>query len=518
MNKRILILLFSVILVLQACSTGNKSEKSNDEKNNNENEEEVLIVVRKSDVTNLDPHFIVDITTANVLYQKVYETLIKPDSNMSAQPHLAKDWTQVDELTWKFNLREDVEFHDGTKFDASAVKATFDRLLDPETKSPQASKLSMIDEVEIINDYEVVFHLTDPYAPLLSILASNEGSILNPTIIEKDPESMKKNASGTGPFIFEDWKSGEVVILKRNDDYWGDKVHVAGIEFKVVPEDATRLALIESGEAHVMDEVPVNEISRIESSKTIELYRSEGLGVEFLGFNTQKYPVDNPLVRKAISHAVDREAILSGVFNDVGLLGNSTMSPKVLGYDKTLEPYPFDPEIAKQLLKEADFDFSEKLILLTADRAERINLAEVVQSQLKDVGIEVEVQVLEFGAYIDAVQNQGGHLFNGSWGNATGDGDYNQYNLFHSNSHGSAGNFQFYTNDKVDKLLEQGRSEMDEEKRKEFYSEAQKIELEDAVVVPIRSYENLAAYHTSVEGVELNPVNYLILDDIKINK
>lgn len=516
MNKKSLVFLFTVILILQACSTGKKSEQSDE--NTNDDEEEVLIVARKSDVTNLDPHFIVDITTANVLYQKVYETLVKPDSDMVAQPHLATDWSQIDEVTWKFNLREDVEFHDGTKFDATAVKATFDRLLDPDTKSPQADKLSMIDEIEIVNDHEVVFHLTNPYAPLLSILASNEGSILNPTTIKDEPESLKKIANGTGPFVFEEWKSGEVVILKRNDDYWGNPAHVVGIEFKVVPEDATRLAMIESGEAHVMDQVPVNEIGRIESSDSIELYRAEGLGVEFVGFNTEKYPVDNALVRKAISHALDRESILSGVFNDVGLLGNSTMSPKVFGYDETLEPYPFDPKISKQLLKEANFDFSEKLILLTADRAERINLAEVVQSQLKDVGIEVEVQVLEYGAYIDANQNQDGHLFNGSWGNATGDGDYNQYNLFHSNSHGSAGNYQYYTNDKVDALLDQARSEMDDDKRKSLYSEAQRIELEDSVVVPIRSYENLAAYHTSVEGVELNPVNYLIMDDIKINK
>ena len=147
----------------------------------------------KSDVTNLDPHFIVDVTTANVLYEKVYETLIIPDEDMKPQPHLAEEWSQLDDVTWEFKLREGVKFHDGTPFNADAVKKTFDRLLDPKVGSPQASKLEMIKEIEVKDDYHVIFHLTKPYAPLLSILASNEGSIMNPTILESAPESLKRS-------------------------------------------------------------------------------------------------------------------------------------------------------------------------------------------------------------------------------------------------------------------------------------------------------------------------------------
>ncbi len=125
------------------------------------------------------------ISTANILYQKVYETLIVPDMDMNIQPNLAKEWEQLDELTWEFKLEEGVTFHDGAPFNAEAVQKTFERLLDPETASPQADKIGMVEEVKVVDDYTVQFILSEPYAPLLSILAANEGSIISPELIEK---------------------------------------------------------------------------------------------------------------------------------------------------------------------------------------------------------------------------------------------------------------------------------------------------------------------------------------------
>lgn len=514
LRKIHLVIIIGVIFLLQACSTGESSQVDNE----SGKESKVLIVARKSDVTNLDPHFIVDVSTANVLYEKVYETLVIPNDNMEPQPHLATEWEQLDETTWAFTLRDDVEFHDGTNFNADAVKKTFDRLLNPETASPQASKLGMIKEVEVVDDRHVIFHLSTPYAPLLSILASNEGSILNPEILEKDPESLKKSANGTGPFVFEEWKSGQVVKLSKNKKYWGKEPKVDGVEFRIIPEDTTRLGMVERGEVHIMDQVPLNEIERVEASDSLKLYRNEGLGVEFIGFNVQKTPVNNVALRKAISYAIDQEAILSGVFNNVGLLSNSTMSPKVFGYSDQLTGPSYDLNKAKQFLKESGVSEGTRLTLLTADRAERISLSEVVQSQLKAIGLEVDIKVLEYGAYIEANSNQEGHLFIGSWGNATGDGDYNQYNLFHSSSQGSSGNYQYYSNPIVDKLLDQARQESDPDKRNEIYAETQQIELDDAAYVPIRSYENLVVYHPSVKGIKLNPIAYLMLGDVELTE
>jgi peptide/nickel transport system substrate-binding protein len=509
------LLIVMVMLITQACSTSNV-ESETASKQGGESEGGVLKVVRLSDATNLDPHFITDIPSANVLYQKVYESLVTFDKEMNIVPSLAKSWEQPDDTTWEFTLNEGITFHDGSELNAEAVKITFERLLDPNTGSPQKDKLGMIKEINVLDEYKVQFKLDAPYAPLLSILASNEGSIMSPKALKENPDSLAKHPVGTGPFAFKSWKSGQSITLGKNEEYWGEQPNIDGIEFQVVPEDATRLAMIETGEAHISDQVPVTEIERIESSDTLNLYRTEGLAVEYVGFNTQKEPFDNVKVRQAISMAIEREAIIKGVYNGVGTLANAAMSPQVFGHSENVKPYEYDPNSAKELLKEAGFEKGLELTLITSDRKERINMAEVIQSQLKGIGIKVNIQVLEYGAYIEAVDTGEQDMFIGGWGNATGDGDYNQYNLFHSASHGSPGNHFYYTNEKVDDLIEQAREEVDPEVRKKIYEEAMTIEMEEAVYIPIRNYEHLAVYNNEVKDFWLSAANYLMVNGATI--
>ncbi|PAE42681.1 glutathione ABC transporter substrate-binding protein [Bacillus sp. 7884-1] len=512
----LLVLIGLILMVAQACST--KSNSSNEEASKTEGTKQggTLNVVRLSDATKLDPHFITDIPSANVVYQKVYQGLVVPDKDFKIQPLLAKEWTVVNDTTWEFKLRDDVTFHDGAPFNAEAVKATFDRLLDPNTGSPQREKFSMITEVKVVDEYTVQLSLAYPYAPLLSILASQEGSILSPKALAENPENLAQHPVGTGPFVFEAWKSGQEISLKKNENYWGKKPNIDGVVFKVVPEDATRLAMIETGEAHINDQVPVTEIERIEASETMGLYRTEGLAVEYVGFNTKKKPFDDVKVRKAISHAIEREAIIKGVYNNVGTLANVAMSPKVYGHSKEVKPYNYDLNEAKKLLKEAGYENGLELTLLTSDRKERINMAEVIQSQLKGIGINVKIQVMEYGAYIEMANNGEHDLFIGGWGNATGDGDYNQYNLFHSASQGPAGNHFYYSNPVVDQKIEAARKETAEAKRLKLYEEVMQMEIDEAVYIPIRNYEHMAAHSKNVSGFWLNAANYLMIDDVVI--
>jgi len=475
-----------------------------------------LVVARLSDATTLDPHFITDIPSANVVYEKVYETLVEPDKNMEPQPLLATEWKQVDNVTWEFKLRQGVKFQDGSPFNADAVKTNFDRVLDPKTASPQAGKFEMIKEVKVVDESTVQFILKYPYAPLLSILMSNEGSIISPKSIKENSDKIGRNPVGTGPYVFKSWKSGEEIKIEKNKDYWGNKPKIDGVVFKVVPEDATRLAMIETGEAHVTDQVPVTEIDRIEASDTMDLYRTDGLAVEYLSFNTKKKPFNDVRVRKAIAHAIEVDSIIKGVYNDVGTKANSTMSPKVFGYDPNIKGYDYDINESKKLLKEAGIKDGLSFTLTTSDRKERINMAEVIQSQLKGIGINVKIQVLEYGAYIDAIAKGEHQVAIGGWGNATGDGDYNQFNLFDSKSQGAAGNSSFYSNPKVDKLIESARQEADSEKRKDLYAQAQEIENDEVPYVPIRNYEHLAVTGSSVKGLWLNPASYLMLDDVTV--
>ncbi|WP_408006935.1 glutathione ABC transporter substrate-binding protein [Pseudalkalibacillus sp. A8] len=510
------VLIGLMILFAQACST--KSTTSNETANKKETTKDggTLTVVRLSDATKLDPHFITDIPSANIVYQKVYEGLVEPDKDFKIKPLLAKEWKVVNDTTWEFKLEEGVTFHDGEPFNAESVKATFDRLLDPNTSSPQREKFAMIKEVKVIDEYTVQLLLEYPYAPLLSILASNEGSIISPKVLAENPEKLSEHPVGTGPFVFESWKTGQEISLKKNDNYWGKKPNIDRVIFKVVPEDATRLAMIETGEAHINDQVPVTEIERIEASDSMGLYRTKGLAVEYVGFNIKKKPLDDVKVRRAISHAIEREAIIKGVYNNVGTLANSAMSPMVFGHSDKVKPYDYDLNEAKKLLKEAGYENGLELTLLTSDRKERINMAEVIQSQLKGIGVDVKIQVMEYGAYIDIIDKGDHDMFIGGWGNATGDGDYNQYNLFHSASQGAPGNHFYYSNPEVDKLIEAARKETDEAKRLKLYEQVMQMEIEDTVYIPIRNYEHMAAHSKNVSGFWLNAANYLMIDDVVI--
>lgn len=514
----LVIVIFSVF-ILQACSTGggSSSKKDNTNTTNSSNEEGgTLKIVVSADATSFDPHFITNIPTANMHFQKIYETLVQFDEEMEVVPNLAKDWEQVDDLTWDFYLEEDITFHDGEAFNAEAVKTTFDRLLDPETGSPQRDKVSMIEEVEVVDEYTVRLILEEPYAAILTILSSQEASIMSPKLVSETPDDLADSPVGTGPFIFESWESGNAVTLTKNDDYWGEPAKVDKVVFQIIPEDSTRIAMLETGEAHISDEVPVSELNRVESSDKINLVRTEGLAVEYIGFNMQKEPLDNKDLRLAISHAIDREAIISGIYSDVGTLANASMSPNVFGYSEKVQPYEYDVEKAKEHFEKSGVDPKEEITIVTSDRKERIDMAEVIESQLKEVGMNAKIQVLEYGAYIETVDNGDHDIFIGGWGNATGDGDYNQYNLFHTDSFGPPGNHFFYSDDKVDSLIEQGRVESDEDERLKIYEEAQLIEMEDVVYVPVRNYEHLAISNNDVENFVLTPVNYLMINDATV--
>lgn len=302
----------------------------------------------------------------------------------------------------------------------------------------------------------------------------------------------------------------------KNKNYWGDKPKVDKVIFKVVPEDSTRISMIETGEAHIAEPLPVAVMDQVESSAAMDVYRNEGYGTEYIGFNVNKEPFNDVRVRKAIAHAIEMDSIIKGVFNNVGVKANSLMGSKVFGYDADLKTYDYNLKEAKKLMADAGYSKGLDATILTMDSKERVNLAEVLQSQLKGIGIHLKVQVMEYGSFVEQVNKGQSEMFIISWRNATGDADYNQYNLFHTDSQGAAGNTFFYSNPKVDNLIDAARKEKEEEKRKDLYAEAQEIELSDTPYIPVRVIENVAAVSKEVKGFSISPSGYLEINDITL--
>lgn len=515
-KKRIGIVLVMVLLFLAGCSTGDKNTSTETGEVKASDAEDTLIVARLSDAESLDHQFMSTINAASITHGKIYEGLVGRDKNAELQPLLAESWEQLEDTVWEFKLRQDVKFHDGTEFTAEAVKATFDRLLDPEVGSPRAGVLAMVEEVKIVEEHTVQFHLTEPYSPLLSILASHEGGILNPKSIEEYSGEAIREPNGTGPFTFESWTPGKEIILNRNEEYWGTPAKVGRVEFKVIPEETTRTSMVETGEAHIAEPLSIAQFDAVNASQNSEVYQSEGFGTEYITFNVSKEPFNDVRVRKAIAHAIEMDAIRKGVYNNVGGEANSLLGSKVFGYHDGLEPYEYNLAEAKRLLSEAGYADGLEIKLTTMDNKERINLAEVVQSQLKGIGIKVNIEVMEYGTFVDTTHSGNTEMFIISWRNATGDADYNQYNLMHSNSQGANGNTSFYDNPEVDQLIEEARVEADSDKRVELYAKAQEIQMDEVIYIPVRVIENVAAISKDVSGFEISPSGYLEINNVSI--
>ncbi|MCC4723330.1 glutathione ABC transporter substrate-binding protein [Salinicoccus sp. RF5] len=518
-----LLLLVIMIFIVSACTDGDVEENSGGEgageNNGGESGDDTLVIAVDSEVTQIDPHLGTDIPSANVYHNKIFETLVVQDENMEIQSGLATEWERINDNEWEFRLREDVEFHDGEPFDANAVKANIDRVLDPELASPRASLFEMIEEVEIVDDYTVRLITEYPFAPLLANLAHYSGGIISPASIQAESEgevNLTEDPVGTGPLTFDSWDQGNEVVLSKNDNYWGEEMQVEEVIFRVVTESSSRFAMIETGQAHIAEPISFQSLDMVEDSDNMELYRSEGLGIDYIGFNVETEPFDDIRVRQALSYAIDTEAIIDGVYNGVGTEAIGPIGPANFGYHPDLEGYGHDPERAQELLNEAGYEDGFDTTFWTNDDEARVTTAEIVQDQLSEYGINVEIKQVEWGAYLEQTGEGLHDMFILGWSNMTGDGDYNQYYLFHSDARGSEGNRSFYANEEVDSLIDEARQESDEGERLEMYHQAQEIEVEEAPLVPVRHTEYVAAISPDVEGFWMHPSRVMMLNDVEI--
>ncbi|MFE8700558.1 glutathione ABC transporter substrate-binding protein [Cytobacillus sp. FJAT-54145] len=505
-----LMLLLSMVLVLAACS-GNTSAPKDEDDSSTDGETTTdegqagghLVFVTGADAPTLDPHGTNDTATTNATSQ-LFDRLLEFNAEGVPSPSLATEYTRVDDLTWNFKLREGVKFHDGTDFNAEAVKINFERVLDEEFASPRAFVLNMITEITVNGPYDITLKTEFPFAPLPSHLAHNAGSIISPAAIQAEKDGGKtvsENPVGTGPFKLDEWNTGAEIKFSRFDDYWGEKkASVDTMSFVVVPEQATRVAMVETGEAHAMLLGP-SDVSRVEAMAGVELDRVKSTRMDYLGFNLNKKPFDNKLVRQAISMAVNKDDIVNGVLDGQGIAAIGPLAPTVYGYSEDLTPIAYDVDKAKELLAEAGFADGFKTTLWANEGSkERSDIAELIQAQLAPLGIEVEIQIIEWGAFLEKTAAGEHDMIVLGWTTVTGDADYGLYAPYHSSAHGSAGNRSFYTNPKVDELLDSARKEADDAKRLAMYKEVSQILIDDAPQVFLQHQDFVHATNGIASG------------------
>src|SRR5262245_10253395 len=466
-----------------------------------------LVYATGTDVQTLDPQFVTDVPTSRIVMH-IHETLVKPDEQGNMQPALATSWsTSDDKLTWTFKLRQGVKFHDGTPFNAAAVKATFERMRDPAVASPRRSSLAAIADIKVVDGFTVALVTKEPFAPLLAQISAYNLAIMSPAQIAKAGAKYREQPAGTGPFRLKSWQPGERITLARNDDYWGDKPRLDALETRVVPEDSARVLLLLGGEADVIASVPTVMLKRLESSSAGKVIRKTGFRTIYVGLNNSMPPFNDRRVREAVAHAIDVNALQRGVLSGVGKLGGGFESP-VIGGAKEIAPRTHDPAKARKLLAEAGHPngFETSFYVPTGRYLMDRQLGEAIQAQLAAVGIKVKIESPEWGAFSAITDQKKAPMFILGKGSPTGDLDFTL--TLTAMTNGRMNSFAL-SNPELDKLILEQRGAVEPEKRRALLARAQDIIYEDVPAVVLFYEDQLFATRANVHDVVIYPNEFV---------
>jgi len=496
---------------------GNKAKKSN----SNGNGGNVLIFGRGADATSLDPAIVTDGESFAVT-KNIYDTLVEyKGQTTDIEPALAESWDiSPDGKTYTFHLRKGVKFHDGTDFNADAVVFNFDRWKNANDENKFAYYPSMfggfgdksvIADVKALDDYTVQFTLRTPLAPFLKDLAMSPFAIASPTAIKKYGDKYGQAAAvGTGPFKFKEWKSKDTITLVKNDDYWKKgEPQLDGVIFKVIPDNTARLNALKNGEIDLMDGVNPSDLKDVQGNKDLQIFYRPPMNVGYLGMTVTKKPFDNPLVRQAVNYAVDKKAIIDAFFAGAADPAKNPMPPSISGYNDDIQPYEYNPEKAKELLKKAGFPngFKTELWAMPNPRPympEPSKIAVAIAHNLKDIGIDAEIKTFEWTTYLDKVKKGEAPMYMLGWTGDNGDADNFLYTLLSTDAIGSNNN-SFYSNPELDKLLKEAQTLTDENKRNELYKQAQVIIHNDAPWVPLVHSKPALVGKSTIKGFAPHP-------------
>ena len=473
---------------------------------------DTLVIAIGTDMDTPDPHGQTT-TTIHGMVRHVYETLLWYDDEGNLIPWLAERWeVSEDGLVYTFYLRKGVYFSDGTEFDAYAVKANVDRWINPNVKVPTRSQLGPVKGAEVVDKYTVRIILEKPYGPFLQAVA-NYLLIGSPKSFEKygnDSITDIKDAIGTGPYKFAEWKSGQEIVMVANENWWRGEPKIKKIVWRIIPEAGTREAALLAGDVDVALYPPPSDLPKLKEDPNIQVYTPLTNRILFVALHPVG-PLQDVRVRQAINYAVDKQAIVENVLFGLGIPADAPLPPHFFGYAKQT-PYEYNPEKAKQLLAEAGYADGFKMVLLhpTGRYLQDKQVAEAIQAYLQQVGIEVELKTGDWPTFVRSVLKPLNETdFDAvlvGWGPLINDAHFTLYAQFHSSQAVPKGlGLAYYSNPEVDKLLEQALSETDPQKRKELYAQAQEIIWKDAPWLFLYTQANLLATSKALKDVFIHP-------------
>ncbi|WP_166241998.1 ABC transporter substrate-binding protein [Paenibacillus turpanensis] len=519
--KRIGALLVAAVLmgssVLAGCTNDNAAGNTTDGV-----KEKSIVIGLEAEPTSLDAHQISDYNSSRAAMD-LYDQLVQfKEESTEIEPDLAEKWDVSDDgLTYTFYLRKGVKFHDGTPVNAEAVKFSIDRQRDPKhpyhntgTYAYAEFTFSPIETIEAVDETTVKMKLKEPFAPFLGNMAMHAASVVSPAAVEKYGADFTKNPVGTGPYKFVSWNPGVEIVLEKNESYFKDAPKIDKLVFKPITEAQTRLAELEAGTIDVIVNIPPDDLEALRANKSLQVIEQAGMHVWWTAFNTQKAPFDNVKVRQAVNYAINKEAIVDGILKGTGELANTPLPPTVWGHNPKVKNYEYNAEKAKALLTEAGYPNGFEVTYWVPESGSGMQqpqaMAVAIQSDLQKIGVKVNIQTLEWGAYLDKVfapadQNDM-DMHQMSWIGDNGDPDNFLYILFSGAQWPTAGfNDSYYKNAAVDELLAKARTTKDKGERTKMYEEAQKLIMADAPWIVVDHEKQIIATSARLKNFKLHP-------------
>jgi peptide/nickel transport system substrate-binding protein len=487
-------------MAISAVFTGCASEKP--VSGSDDLEKDSFIMALPEDAQNLDPQNNNSLNSMRIVVN-INETLTKIDDNGKVVPSLAEDWeVSEDGLEYIFHIKKGVKFHNGEELKADDVVFTFERAM----ASPFAGAVfGPVESAEKIDDYSVKVKLKYQYVPFLTALTAPVSSIVNKEAVESKGDDYGRNPVGTGAYEFVNWASGSQIVLKAFEDYHLGPAPIKNVTYKIITDPSTAVVALQSGEVDAVINVPAIDIQSINNDPNLTLYETPSALFEYLGMNTSQAPFDNVKVRQAIAYALDKEGILMGVAEGTGVLANNQLIDSIFGYTDEIKAYPYDVEKAKSLLAEAGYEdgFNAEIITVEGDRKK---IAQIVQENLRQIGITCEISILENVAYLDKAKKGEFDMFVTGWNTPAPDADLGLYFSYNS-SMINAMNYTRYFNEEMDDLLIRGRTTPDESERLIIYKQALELLHSDVPNVPIYYTKTNIAVNKDIKGVKAVPTS-----------
>ncbi len=463
--------------------------------------ETILNVAQRDDPQNLDPIDTFRLSWGSI-GSNVFEGLVFRGEDLELAPGLATGWEFLDDETRiRFTLREGVTFHNGEPFNADAVKYTFDRLLGEQgEQGPQRSNYTSIKEVVVVDPFTVDFLMERPDPVLITKLAGYGAMIVPPKYIEEvGEEAFDMKPVGTGPFMVDAYTPTVNVELTKNDAYWNGDAQVDGVNIRFIAEDATRMAELLSGGVDIALNIPTPSVDTVRESDRVDLVSVDGPTVVITRFNTAKGITADPRVRKAITMAIDTNAIIEAILGGLASPISSAQGAKSFGNDATLTPYAYDPEGAKALLKEAGIAPGTEISLDFSGNDDTFReVAQVIAAYLDMVGLKLNVTPHERSVYTNDIIANGktGEMYHFGWGGWTFDFDNTAYLLYRSGER-----FNPYIEDtELDALLDKQRATYDTDVRRQALQDVAGYAYDTALDLPLYNLSTLYGVSTSVKG------------------